>query len=107
MKREALTFIRVLGSGDCCTLKVSFSPKAGVITDWYGEPPHELKHVLEYRLWVLETFEHLAARWNMRLTHLLRLPPAEIEVWEFLPNAKGQRIGLLSEELTGEGGRFH
>jgi hypothetical protein len=100
MKREALTFIRILGSGDRCTIKASVSRKGEVVTDWEGEPPHVLKYVLEYRLWVLETFEHLATRWNMRLTHLLRLPPAEIEVWEFLPHAKGQRIGLLSEELT-------
>lgn len=99
-RREALTFIRILGSGHRCTLKVSISPKAGVTTDWQGEPPHVLEAVLEYRTWILETFEYMATRWNLRLTHLLRLPPAEIEVWEFLPNLPAERIGLLSEELT-------
>jgi hypothetical protein len=36
---------------------------------------------------------------------LAAIPPAEIEVWEFHPNLPAQRIGLLSEELTQEGGR--
>jgi hypothetical protein len=98
MKREALTFIRILGSGDRCTLKVSFSPKAGVTTDWFGEPTHKLEYVLEHRTWILETFESLATRWNMRLTHPLRLPPDVIEIWEFLPHIKAYCLGVFSEE---------
>jgi hypothetical protein len=99
MKRETLTFIRVLGSGDRCILKVSVSKKGDVTIDWEGEPTPELEPVLEHRTWVLETFEHLAIRWNMRLTFPLRLPPDVMEIWEFLPNAKAYRLGVLSEEF--------
>jgi hypothetical protein len=90
-KRESLTFIRILQSGDHCTIRASISTKGEVTTDWKGEPAPELEPVLEHRTWVLETFEHLAARWNIRLTHPLRLPPDVIEIWEFLPQAR--RIG--------------
>ena len=99
MKREALTFIRVLGSGDRCTIKVSISRKGEVVIDWDGEPPPQLEPVIEHRTWVLETFEHLAKRWNMRLTYPLRLPPDVIEIWEFLPHIKAYRLGVFSEEL--------
>jgi hypothetical protein len=97
MKRETLTFIRVLGSGGRCTIKASISQKAEVTMDWNGEPPPELESVLEHRTWVLETFEHLAIRWNLRLTFPLRLPPDVIEIWEFLPNVKAQRLGVFEE----------
>jgi hypothetical protein len=97
MKCETLTFIRVLGSGDRCIIKASISKKGDVTTDWDGEPPPELEPVIEHRTCVLETFEHLAARWNMRLTHPLRLPPDVIEIWEFLPNVKAQRLGVFEQ----------
>jgi hypothetical protein len=97
MKRETLTFIRILQSGDRCTLNASINREGDVTTDWEGEPPPELEPVLEHRTWVLETFEHLATRWNMRLTHPLRLPPDVIEIWEFLPNVEAQRLGVFEQ----------
>jgi hypothetical protein len=97
MKRETLTFIRVLGSGDCCTIKASISGKGEVAIDWDGEPPHVLEAVLEYRTWILETFEHLATRWNMRLSFPLQLPPDVIEIWEFLPHLKAYRLGVFEQ----------
>ena len=97
MKPEALTFIRVLGSGDRCTIKSSISRKGEVVTDWEGGPPPEFEPVLEHRTWVLETFEHLAARWNMRLSFPLQLPPDVVEIWEFLPNGKAYRLGVFEQ----------
>jgi hypothetical protein len=97
MKCETLTFIRVLGSGDRCIIKASISRKGEVTFDWNGEPPPELEPVIEHRTWVLETFEHLAVRWNMRLTFPLHLPPDVMEIWEFLPHLKAQRLGVFEE----------
>jgi hypothetical protein len=97
MKRETLTFIRILGSGNRCTIKASISRKAEVTIDWNGEPPPELEPVIEHRTWVLETFEHLATRWDMRLSFPLQLPPDVIEIWEFLPNVKAYRLGVFEE----------